>query len=109
MSINSPEGIILSIVVGILFIAYAVIYPFFVGPKLEKWLVLDVLFSILALIIVGCLFWGADFRFKLPFIGLNWFWFTLLAYGIIEIPLAIWYANKHKLWETAPSLKNDDE
>ena len=94
----SPEITILLIIISILFVAYVFIYPFFVGADLTKWLTIDLLFSTLALVIVGFLFWETEFSFKLIFINLNWFWFTLIAYGLIEIPLSLRYAKKHKFW-----------
>ena len=50
----------------------------------------DLLVSGLALFIVGLKYWGTEQQFSLVFWDINWFWFTLITYTLIEIPVLLW-------------------
>ena len=47
--------------------------------------------SATALAIAGSVFWGTGHSFSLLLFDANWFWFTLLTYLVIEIPVMSWY------------------
>jgi len=48
----------------------------------------------------GYLFYGSDTKFSLLIVDVNWFWFSLLTYFAIEMPLMNWYFNKHNVWDS---------
>ena len=77
--------------VTILLLAYTWLYPKIAGKNLQKVAQFDFLVSALPLIIVASKYWGLAIVFDFLSYQLNWFWFTLLSYSLIEIPIAIWY------------------
>ncbi|TMM45702.1 hypothetical protein [Colwellia ponticola] len=77
--------------VTILFLAYTWLYPQVAGKNLQKVALLDCVVSAVALLIVASKYWGLAIAFDFLSYELNWFWFTLLSYSLIEIPIAIWY------------------
>lgn len=92
---NNYELSILALNVVILLTAYLFIYPKIAGVELNKVALLDVFSSGLALLIVGIKYGGTGQEFTLVFMQLsiqvNWFWFTFISYGLLEIPIALWY------------------
>jgi hypothetical protein len=46
-------------------------------------------------VLVGLKYWGTGYEFSLLLFSTNWFWFTFIVYGAIEVPFAIWYFKKH--------------
>ena len=68
-------------------IAYFVIYPRFCGSNGYKISANDLIASGLSLIIAGSLFYGTGTKFSLLITDVNWFWFTMLTYMAIELPL----------------------
>jgi len=95
-----PEVIVLCLNVVIICIAYFIIYPKFCGSNGNKIVNNDLLASGVVLIVSGSVFWGTGQEFSMLFFSLNWFWFTLLTYGIMEIPLMLWYFKKHDVWSS---------
>jgi uncharacterized membrane protein len=85
------------VVIGI---AYFVIYPRFCRANGNKIAVNDLIATGLVLLVAGSLFWGTGQSFNMIIIKANWFWFTLITYAAIEIPLMIWYFNKHDVWSS---------
>jgi len=75
----------------IVFIAYLSVYPKIAGKDINKVALYDCIASGLAIGIVASKYWGADVYFEFLFMQLNWFWFTLISYSVIEIPIALWY------------------
>ncbi len=75
----------------IILIAYVWVYPTLAGKNINKVAVLDCITSGLALVIVANKYWGQGIEFNLLQFELNWFWFTLISYSIIEIPIALCY------------------
>ncbi len=97
---NNAESLLISINIVVIFCAYFVIYPKYCGANGYKIATYDLLLSGLVLLISGSLFWGSGETFSLIVFSVNWFWFTLLTYVLIEMPLMLWYSNKHKVWES---------
>lgn len=97
---QNPEMILLGINILIICVAYFLIYPKFCGSNGHKVAINDLLASIAALTAAGSLFWGSGQRFSLLFLSLNWFWFTLLTYAVIEIPFMLWYFKKYDVWKS---------
>jgi len=75
----------------IIVIAYLSVYPKLAGKDINKVALYDCLASGLAITIVASKYWGASVYFEFLFMELNWFWFTLISYSVIEIPVALWY------------------
>ncbi|WP_231731455.1 hypothetical protein [Colwellia sp. TT2012] len=75
----------------IILIAYVSVYPKLAGKNLNKVALFDCVASGLALVIVASKYWGTSVEFDFLMVELNWFWFTLLSYSVIEIPVALWY------------------
>ena len=87
----SAELSIILLNVVIILIAYVWVYPKLASKNINKVAALDCVSSCLALVIVANKYWGQGVEFNLIQFELNWFWFTLLSYSIIEIPIALWY------------------
>lgn len=81
----------------IILVAYLSIYPKLAGNNFNKISFYDLFTSAFALLVVGLNYWGSGHEFSLLFTNTNWFWFTLVTYGAIEIPIAVWYFKKHKV------------
>ena len=94
---KNPELIVIVLNVLVLLIAYFIIYPRFCGSNANKVVINDVVASFIVLFISGSIFWGSNEEFSLLFLSVNWFWFTLITYGLIEIPLMIWYYKKNNI------------
>jgi hypothetical protein len=75
----------------IIVIAYLSVYPKLAGKDINKVALYDCIASGLAIGIVASKYWGTDANFEFLFMQLNWFWFTLISYSVIEIPIALWY------------------
>ncbi len=75
----------------IIAIAYAWVYPTTAGKNINKVALFDCVASGLAIVIVANKYWGKGIEFNSLLFELNWFWFTLLSYSVIEIPIALWY------------------
>jgi hypothetical protein len=87
----SAESSILLLNAAIIFITYLSVYPKIAGKKINKVAALDCVASGLALMIVANKYWSSGIEFTFLFMQLNWFWYTLLSYSVIEIPIALWY------------------
>lgn len=94
---NTPEFVILAINAIIIVIAYFFVYPRFCGANTHRIAVNDLIASGVAVAVAGSKFWGSGTEFSLLFWSVNWFWFSLLTYLVIEIPLMLWYARKHNI------------
>jgi hypothetical protein len=75
----------------IIAIAYTWVYPKLAGKDINKVAIFDCVTSGIALVIVANKYWGSGIELNFLLFELNWFWFTLLSYSVIEIPVAIWY------------------
>lgn len=75
----------------IIVIAYLWVYPKLAGKDINKVALYDCVASCLAITIVASKYWGMSISFEFLFMQLNWFWFTLISYSVIEIPIALWY------------------
>ncbi len=75
----------------IIVMAYAWVYPKIAGKNINKVALFDCVASGLALIIVANKYWNTSASFDFLMLELNWFWFTLISYSVIEIPVVLWY------------------
>ncbi|MCH2041058.1 MAG: hypothetical protein MK185_10535 [Saccharospirillaceae bacterium] len=88
---HSPELSVVFLNLVIVLVAYLSIYPKLAGSNLNKISFYDIFTSGFSLFVVGFNYWGSGQVFTLLFFDVNWFWFTLVTYGALEIPVAIWY------------------
>lgn len=94
---SSPEQTILLLNVLIIFLGYFIIYPNVAGNDFNKITTHDFIASCVALIIAGSLYFNNGIEFTLFIIEVNWFWFTIITFGIIEIPILLWYIKRYKV------------
>ncbi len=94
---ESPEFYIVALNFCIVLVAYLSIYPKVAGTNFNKVACYDILISCFALWVVGISYWGSSMEFSLLFGSVNWFWFTFISYGLIEIPVCYWYCKKHNV------------
>ena len=88
----------LSIIAPVLVVVaggYLSIYPKLAGNNFNKLALCDFVCWSFVLVLVGHKYWGSGYEFSLLLFSTNWFWFTLIVYAAIEVPLAIWYCKKH--------------
>jgi len=94
---ESVELSIIALNLVIILVAYLSIYPKLSGNSINKISVFDVYASGFALLVVGLNYWGSEEEFTIIISSVNWFWFTLITYGLIEIPVMVWYFKKNKV------------
>lgn len=92
---GQPEQIIVLLNAVIVGLAYFLIYPRVAGSDVNKIMMNDLLASSVSLGVAGFLFWDSRQEFYAVFFHLNWFWFSLLTYMVIELPAFIWYCRKY--------------
>ncbi len=95
----SAESSILLLNAAIIFIAYLSVYPKIAGKNINKVAALDCIASGLALMIVANKYWDSGIEFEFLFMQLNWFWYTIVSYSVIEIPLVFWYFKGSISWK----------
>ncbi len=81
----------------IILLAYLVFYPKAAGTDLNKIAAYDFIVSGFAIAVVGFKYWESGQVFYLFAWPLNWFWFTLLSFTIIELPILVWYFRRGNL------------
>jgi hypothetical protein len=91
------ELLIILLNFAIIIVAYFSVYPRIAGNSFNKISLYDTLASGFAIGIVGFNYWGTGYEFNLLFTTANWFWYTLVTYGLIEIPIMLWYFKKNKV------------
>ena len=88
----------LSIIAPVLVVVaggYLSIYPKLAGNNFNKLALCDFVCWSFVLVLVGLKHWGSGYEFSLLLFSTNWFWFTFIVYGAIEVPFLIWYCKKH--------------
>lgn len=95
---QNPELSVIALNTAVVLIAYFFVYPRYCGADFKKISNNDLIASLIPLFIVGSIFWGTDQAFSMILFSLNWFWFTVLTYLIIEIPLIVWYVKKYDVF-----------
>ena len=86
----NPELVILTLNSVIIVICYYWLTPKYSRKKQLHMAINDLIGSVLALTIAASLFYHQDYQFTLVFVSVNWFWFTLISYCLIEIPILLW-------------------
>ncbi|NOU52505.1 hypothetical protein HG263_18490 [Pseudoalteromonas sp. JBTF-M23] len=80
----------------VLSIAYGLIYPH-CANTLKKISLQDIMAACASLSVVGSVFYSSGVKFSFVWVDVNWFWFTLITFIALEIPLFIWYARRYHL------------
>ncbi len=96
---KNPELYILIINIIIVFIQYFVVFPRFAKNDINKLTINDIIASLISLIVAGYFFYGTGYEFNIIFTTVNWFSFSLITYLLLEIPIAIWYVKKNKVFK----------
>ena len=81
-------------------VAYLWFYPKFVGENVKLMMWLDVVVTSIPLGISAILFWQSDPVFRFFTFDLNWFFFTLIAMFLIEMPIFLLYLKARGLWDS---------
>ena len=81
-------------------VAYLWFYPKFVGENVKLMMWLDVGVTSIPLGISAILFWQSDPVFRFFTFDLNWFFFTLIAMFLIEMPMFLLYLKARGLWDS---------
>ena len=92
-----PEVVVLLINAAIVSATYFYIYPKFAGSDFDKITWNDLCATSIALMIAGSLFWGSEYAFDALLFSTNWFWFSLLSFFVMELPLLFWYVKKYNV------------
>lgn len=95
--LTSPELSVIALNLCLVLVAYTSVFPALAGNNVSRIAMFDAMVSCLSLFIVGSVYWGSEVSFNLLFIEFNWFWFTLISYGVLEVPAYLWYAKKHQI------------
>lgn len=85
------ELVIIFYILITLTLAYFWLYPKFVGENVKLMAWLDVAITAIPIALSGALFWESDPVLRWIFFDTNWFWFSLLSYVVIELPIFVWY------------------
>jgi hypothetical protein len=93
----APELQILAINATCLLVAYLGIFPALTPLTLHRLALADLAVGLTALGTAAALFWGSGVQFRLLLIDTNWFWFALVTFVVIEVPLFLWFVRRHGL------------
>jgi len=93
----APELQVLAIVGCCLLVAYFGIFPALRPLTLRRMALTDLGVGATALGTVAALFWGSGQGFRLFLFETNWFWFALVSFVVIEVPLFLWFLRRHGL------------
>lgn len=91
------EVLVIALNLIIVLASYFLLYPKLAGKNFHRIAFFDLLSSGFALGLVASKFWQTGQVFNLLGVELNWFWFTLITYAIIEIPVSMHYFKKYKV------------
>lgn len=85
------ELLVVFYVLATLAVAYLWLYPRFIGNNLRLMTWVDAVVTAIPVGISALLFWQSDPTFRLIFIDLNWFVYTVLITVLIELPVFLLY------------------
>jgi hypothetical protein len=94
-----PELMILLLDAALIVFCYQLLYPRQVGNSRSRLIINDAIATVVALMVAGSLFAGNEQTFTLLVAEVNWFWFTLITYSLMELPFAIRYMRRHHMLE----------
>lgn len=93
----AAELIVVTLCLIMILVSYLQVYPKVAADNLNKLALYDAVTASITLFIVGYKYWGTGFVFYLMGLPLNWFWYTLIIYIVLETPVALWYIKKHNI------------
>ena len=85
------ESLVVFVILATLAASYFWIYPKYAGNDVKKMAWLDFALGFIPVGTSAILFWESDPTFRFIFFDTNWFFFTLLALTLLELPLFFWY------------------
>lgn len=85
------ELLVIFYILATLAIAYLWFYPKVVGNNVKLMAWMDILVTGIPVAISAVLFWDEDPSFSFFFFDTNWFFFTVLAMTVIELPVFLLY------------------
>jgi hypothetical protein len=85
------ESLVVLVILATLAASYFWIYPKYAGNDVKKMAWFDFALGFIPVGISAILFWESDPTFRFIFFDTNWFFFTLLALTLLELPLFFWY------------------
>jgi hypothetical protein len=85
------ELLVIFYILATLAVAYLWFYPKVIGNNVKLMAWMDILVSGVPGVISAVLFWREDPSFRFLFFDTNWFFFTVLAMTVIEIPIFLLY------------------
>lgn len=91
------ELVVVTLTVILLTVTYGWIYPRYGGDNLNRIAFIDLLLMAGLLGLVSGLYSEQDLDFSLLFFDTNWWIFTIVAGGLIEMPLFLRYARKRNI------------
>jgi hypothetical protein len=95
----SNELLVIFYILATLAIAYLWFYPKVIGSNIKLMVWMDVVVTGIPLAISAVLFWQSDPAFRLFSFDLNWFFFTIIAMFLIEMPIFLLYLKARGLWD----------
>lgn len=93
----SAELTVLLLNAALIVIAYQYVYPRWVGSDMSKLIMNDVIATFISLAVAGSLYSGSGQSFSLLAGSVNWFWFALITYSVMELPMAMHYMRRHNM------------
>lgn len=87
----SYELLVVFYILVTLSVAYLWFYPKVVGNNVRLMAWMDILVTGIPVAISAVLFWNEDPSFRVFFFDTNWFFFTIIAMTLIELPVFILY------------------
>ncbi|WP_237113194.1 hypothetical protein [Pseudoalteromonas phenolica] len=97
LSTMTPEFAIIAVNFIVLFVAYFYANPKYAGNDFKKISLQDLIASVISLLVVGSVYFGSSQTFTLVFTEVNWVWFTLVSFSVIELPFFLWYAKRYNV------------
>lgn len=95
----SAEEVVLAINLSIISFAYFWLFPKVTDKSVQKLMSYDSVAVVVAVGIVGTIFYGSGTIFNLFSLELDWFSFSIVSYFVLEVPFALWYFIKHDIWK----------
>lgn len=93
------ELIILLLDAVLIVFCYQLLYPRQVGNSRKRLIINDTIATGVALMVAGSVYAGSEQMFLLLVVEVNWFWFTLITYSLMELPFAMRYMHRHNMLE----------
>jgi hypothetical protein len=87
----SNELLVIFYILATLAFAYLWFYPKVVGNNVKLMAWIDIVVTGIPVAISALLFWAENPTFRLVFFDTNWFFFTILAMTVIEMPIFLLY------------------